>query len=204
MENKILDAIQAEKKTGLESIEYNGTGTGTGFTLLDFWKWSYSDLTSNATRGQFAEFLVGSAIGIKANSLRIEWDAFDLTTEDGIKVEVKSASYLQTWEQKDYSKISFSIKSAQSWNLENKRTPAKRHADVYVFCLLKHLDQQTINPLNANQWEFYVLPTCRLDSYTRSVQSITINSLRKLTSAIEYSLLKETVHKAFITQKSQL
>ena len=34
---------------------------------------------------------------------------------------------------------------------------AKRHSDVYVFALLAHLDQRTINPMDVSQWRFYVL-----------------------------------------------
>ncbi len=34
------------------------------FDLLSFWKWSASDLLSNATRGVIAEYLVARALGI--------------------------------------------------------------------------------------------------------------------------------------------
>ncbi|MDM8523410.1 hypothetical protein QUF80_08570 [Desulfococcaceae bacterium HSG8] len=35
--------------------------------------------------------------------------AYDLETHDGIKIEIKSAAYVQSWHQKDYSKITFRI-----------------------------------------------------------------------------------------------
>ncbi|MBK6579630.1 MAG: hypothetical protein IPG17_26280 [Sandaracinaceae bacterium] len=41
-------------------------------TVLDFWRWSMSDLVSNTARGVLAEFLVGSALGI-ASGTRVEW-----------------------------------------------------------------------------------------------------------------------------------
>ena len=55
-----------------------------------------------------------------------------------------------------------------------------RQADVYVFCLLKHKDQETINPLNLDQWVFYVLATKKLNESVGSQKTITLSSLEKL------------------------
>ena len=67
-------------------------------TTLDFWCWAYSDLLDNATRGVVAEFLVAHALG-RMNTPRRLWGAFDVRTNSGIKVEVKSAAYAQSWQQ---------------------------------------------------------------------------------------------------------
>ena len=196
-----LKEIIATPKTGNEHLEDNGKKID--YTLLDFWKWSVSDILSNATRGRFAEFIVGTAIKLDTNNLRDEWDAYDLITKSGIKIEVKSAAYIQSWNQKKYSTISFSIKSARFWDAKEnmRRGEPKRHADIYVFCHLKHKEQETINPLKMEQWDFYVLPTFALDNYERSQSSITINSLRKLTNSVEYSRLKEEIEKQNEEQK---
>jgi hypothetical protein len=193
--NEKLTSIKATVKSGSEELTFDDKTVG--YSLLDFWKWSVSDILSNATRGRFAEFIVGTSLDLKIENIRNEWDAFDLVTDDGIKIEVKSASYIQSWNQKDYSTISFSIKPAKFWDSENnmQSVESKRHADVYVFCLLKHKDQETINPLKLEQWEFYVLPTIKLDAYERSQSSITLNSLKKLTDAITYNELKENIYK---------
>ncbi len=82
------------------------------------------------------------------------------------------------------------------------RGEPKRHADLYAFCLLKHKDKNTIDPLKMEQWEFYVLPTYRIDNYERSQSSITINSLKKLTKPKKYSELKDEITKAYIEQKN--
>ena len=68
--------------------------------LKHFWEWSASDLMSNATRGILAEFLVAAAIG-QSGGVRSEWDAYDLQTTSGLKLEVKSSAYLQSWRQLD-------------------------------------------------------------------------------------------------------
>ncbi|MBN1755469.1 hypothetical protein JW877_04560 [bacterium] len=197
-----LKEIKASPKTGKESLTDNGQNTN--YNLLDFWRWSVSDILSNATRGRFAEFVVGTAVGLNPENLRNEWDAYDLTTEDGIKIEVKSAAYIQSWNQKSFSTISFSIRPARYWDAETNMESgeAKRHADLYVLCHLKHKDQKTIDPLKMEQWDFYILPTYRLDNYERSQSSITINSLKKLTEPKRYSELKSEITKSYKEQKN--
>ncbi len=199
-----LDLIVATPKSGNEELEYNNKSVG--YKLQDFWRWSLSDILSNASRGRFAEFIVGTAIGLKVENLRNEWDAYDLTTKEGFKIEIKSASYIQSWKQSKFSTISFSIKAAA--HLDNivtmQRSEAKRHADLYVFCLLRHKDQATIDPLKLEQWEFYVLPTYRLNNYKRSKSSITLPSLQKLTEAIEYNELKQKIYSSYNDQKQNV
>ena len=146
--------------------------------MLDFWKWSVSDVLSNATRGRLAEFKVAMATNIDISIARNEWSPYDLVTPNGIKLEIKSAAYLQSWYQKALSGISFSIKKARHWDSAINKISLipQRHADVYVFCILKHQDKKSVDPLNLDHWEFYVLATTELNSYTRSRHSITLNS----------------------------
>lgn len=103
-----LDKLTASLKTGEEPLRFNGAPTS--FKLIDFWKWSVSNILSNATRGRFAEFIVASATNIDTTQVRDEWAAYDLVTAEAIKIEVKSAAYIQSWFQKSLSKISFIIK----------------------------------------------------------------------------------------------
>ncbi len=188
-----LDHIKASLKTGEEPLCFKNKSLN--FTLLDFWKWSVSDILSNATRGRLAEFIVATAMGIDVTNVREEWDAYDLITSNGIKLEIKSAAYIQSWYQQVFSKISFSIKLAHCWNTETNKlsVTAKRHADVYVFCLLKHEDKKTINPLNLDHWDFYVLSTTEINNYTRSQRSITLKSLQRLTQVVVYDEIKNAV-----------
>ena len=104
---QILNRIEATLKTGQEQIVYDDKSLD--FSLLDFWRWSASDILSNATRGRFAEFIVATATNIDITKIRDEWSAYDLETPDGIKLEIKSAAYIQSWFQRALSKISFSI-----------------------------------------------------------------------------------------------
>ncbi|MFC1783678.1 hypothetical protein ACFL02_08855, partial [Planctomycetota bacterium] len=153
-----LPPIKSQRKSGRESFLYNGRKQKA--ILIDFWRWSASDLISNATRGILAEFIVAMALN-QHKKIRSEWDAYDFTTKEGLKVEVKSAAYVQSWYQNDFSKISFSIRPTKAWNIETNKQEEeqKRQADVYVFALLKHLEQETINTLDLNQWTFFVIST---------------------------------------------
>jgi len=186
--------LNASLKTGNETFTLNHDNLD--FQLIDFWKWSVSDLVSNATRGRLAEFIVAKALGINTDNVRDEWQAYDLITPGNIKIEVKSASYIQSWHQKELSKISFSIKKSRSWdadtNIQSKES--KRQADAYIFALLKHTDKDTINPLNLDQWVFYVLTTEEINNYPRSQHSITLKSLEKLTKCIDYYSIKNELH----------
>jgi hypothetical protein len=188
-----LDRIQVTLKTGNEHLAYNGKSLD--FSLMDFWRWSVSDILSNATRGRLAEFIVATATNIDTTKCREEWNAFDLETPGGIKLEIKSAAYLQSWFQRTLSKISFSTKPALYWDslTNNFSKTAKRHADVYVFCLLHHDNKRTVNPLNLDQWEFYVLATNQLNNYTRSQHSITLRSLKGLTKTVCYDRLDKEI-----------
>ncbi len=170
------------------------------FKLLDFWKWSVSDLVSNTTRGVLAEFIVATAVNINFSIPRADWDAYDLTTPDGIKIEVKSASFIQSWHQERLSKISFSIKPALHWDSKTgKQSKTRaRHADVYVMCLLSTTDQEIINPLDLDQWEFYVLSVQEINNYERSRLMITLKSLEKLTNSISYNQLDREIKNKYI------
>jgi hypothetical protein len=180
-------------KTGNEPLIFDGKPVG--FKLSEFWQWSVSDLVSNVTRGRLAEFIVATSLRVDLSIIRDEWQAFDLLTPDGLKVEVKSAAFVQSWNQKRLSSISFSTRATRYWDSKTNvqaKVP-KRQADVYVFCLLKHTDKATIDPLELNQWEFHVLSTRELDSYKRSQHSITLKSLRRLSLPVTYDHIRNEV-----------
>ena len=198
-----LGVVKPTIKTGSEQLTVNGVDIG--HSLLEFWRWGFSDILSNTERGKLAEFIVGSAIGTDFNRVNDAWGAYDLTSEDGIKIEVKTSAYIQSWYQNKYSSISFSIKSARYWNPETQilEEEPKRHADVYVFCLLKHKDQATIDPLKLEQWEFYVLSTSILDHYKENQKTIGLGALKKLAMPVTYSELEVRIRAANNVQQNQ-
>ncbi|MEE9431929.1 MAG: hypothetical protein V3V16_12855 [Melioribacteraceae bacterium] len=173
-----LKEIITEQKSGNECFSLNNQDLD--FNLIDFWIWNQSNLIENRTRGILAEFIVKQALNI-INDTRIEWDSYDLETENGIKIEIKSASYIQSWKQKKYSEINFGIAPTKGEPINPKYDGKyRRWSDFYVFCLLEHKNQNTIRPMDINQWTFYVLRTEVLDKKKPNQKSIGLNSLLKL------------------------
>jgi hypothetical protein len=75
MELDSLRYIPVVRKSGDEPFKRDGKEMQ--FRLLDFWKWSASDLIGNAQRGILAEYIVASVLGI-ANTggeslFRLSW-----------------------------------------------------------------------------------------------------------------------------------
>lgn len=197
-----LGRIPQSRRDGSE--RFHRSGEDLGFDLLGFWKWSVSDVVSNATRGRLAEYIIAQAIGA-AGGVRDEWAAYDLHDPRGIAIEVKSAAYIQSWHQDRLSTISFNCPKSRAWNPETNRQSnvQTRQAQVYVFALLAHQDQSTLDPFDVAQWEFYVVPTFVLDERKRSQHSITLTSLRALHGPpVAYSELRSAVGVAAETHRS--
>jgi len=189
-----LNCLTITRKEGNEPFHINGHELD--YDLLSFWKWFASDLVGNTIRGIIAEYIVARALGLAKSGIRDGWAAYDMETLSGKKIEVKSAAFIQSWHQKHLSSIQFVIPKTRAWDADTntQSTESKRQADVYVFALLVHTDKATIDPLNIDQWRFYVLPTSILDARKRSQHSITLNTLEKLcTGAIRYPDLQEAV-----------
>ena len=199
MPNEMTDSLPAllvTRKTGAEALHINGRALPV--TLLSFWQWSVSDLVSNVTRGRLAEFIVATALGIDTSGVRNEWDAFDLVTRTGIKLEVKSSAHVQSWYQARLSNIVWRTPRTRAWDATTNvfSKESRRQADVYVMALLQHREKETVDPLNLDQWCFFVVATRVLDARTRSQHSITLKSLAALGKAVSYSGLAEAVEHA--------
>jgi hypothetical protein len=162
------------KKSGNEPIQSEGSP---GATILDYWRWAHSDVLGNTERGVFAEFLVGLALGLN-EGIRTEWEKYDLNY-NGKKIEVKSSAYLQTWTIDKHSRILFSIGAKRHWDIESRKysEEAMRHADIYVFCLLECRDQGKVNPLDTNQWCFYVMTTQEIEKGFSKAASLSLERL---------------------------
>lgn len=174
-----LPALNVNRKSSNEIFRCNGVEQGN--SLADFWKWSVSDLVSNATRGLLAEYLDASALG-KVDGVRREWDAYDIRLRDGTKIEVKSSAYCQSWAQRKLSRPSFSIRQSYGWDAETNIVSNEqlRNAEIYVFCLLAERDQTKIDPMNLDQWEFYVVPAKVINEHCRGQKTIGLWGLLRL------------------------
>jgi hypothetical protein len=163
----------------------------------EFLAWAYDDLLTNTTRGVLAEYIVAKALGIR-DTKRVEWDQYDLEI-NGVGVEVKSAAYAQSWEQTGPSVISFGIGPKTGWDARANTYAASpgRSAAVYVFCLLNGTDSDHVDPLDVEQWTFYVLPTSVLNREVPEQKTIRLGPLKDLGAhSCAYGELKAAIHAA--------
>jgi len=165
-----IDPPEVVALTGAERF------TGLDADVRDFWSYAMSDLRMNNTRGYLAEFLVAKAVG--APGLRIEWDAYDVLSPEGIRIEVKTAGYMQSWRQQAPSRINFIVKKAHTWSPEAGESLDKSlNADVYVFALQSAGDHDSYDMLDLSQWSFFVASRAVLEA-----SGVETFSLRKLES----------------------
>ncbi|MBK1629854.1 hypothetical protein CKO31_03670 [Thiohalocapsa halophila] len=171
--------ISGTRKTGSEA--FKSEGRQLPFDLLSFWQWSSSDLVGNALRGLLAEYIVAIAVGC-SDRTRVEWNPYDLETPEGVRIEVKSGAYIQSWAQASLSRITFDIRPTQGWDASRNTYShqVKRQSDVYAFCLLEHRHQETVDPLNLDQWTFYVISTAKLNRFVGAQKTISLTALLKL------------------------
>jgi hypothetical protein len=163
-------------------------------TVLDFWRWSTADLMSNATRGILAEFIVATALDM-TGEIREEWAPVDLTYK-GVPIEVKAAGYLQAWGQGKLTAPKFGVTKARYYDRATGeyRGERRRHADLYVFCLHHCCDATQVNPLDLDQWSFYVTPTSLLEQHFPTADLVSLRQLEKISaSPVSYSGLREEV-----------
>lgn len=166
------------KLTGNEHFYFDDMPIGK--LLSDFWAWNSSDLLNNTLRGALAEFIVATALELDTDTCRKDWSAYDLETPSGIKIEVKSSAYLQSWNPDRISDIRFNIRPTRAWDAETDFSDeVKRQSDVYVFCVYASKVKED-TPLLLDQWEFYVLPTDVLNQRCGNQKTISLNSLLSL------------------------
>lgn len=178
MENDLeFPEIPPRILSGRECI--TGSDGKTIASVSDYWRWAHSDLIDNTERGVLAEYIVARAMGTE-DLPRSNWASYDLIAGQ-IRIEVKASGYIQSWGQKGLSKIQFGIPKTVTWNHNKGRYEGgkTRHADVYVFCLLKQCEQERLNPLDLSQWEFYVVPTELINERFGERESITLQCLQE-------------------------
>lgn len=174
--------IEVIKLTGNEQFKNVGNKK---FSVLEFWRYGFSNLNSNVLRGAFAEFIVENALrGNEEIDVRNPWGDSDVIAPNGKKIEVKCCSYIQDWDQNDFSKILWSGLKAKSlyWSSAVSafpRSPEDYKSDIYVLALLKHQDHSTLDILDMDQWCFWVLTKEKIKEITKNGNSVSLIKLQK-------------------------
>lgn len=189
---------------------YNGdekiicNGEYTPYTMLDFWKWAYSNIRYNMQRGTFADYLVRCALETGGFATRPEigtgFEPYDLegpmiaSTGKPSRIEVKSAATLQAWGMS--SRIAFSIapaRVAQDGDVKHN-SPQQRNNDLYVFALYT-ATESSANTLDLYWWRFYVLPTYIIngDSRLSKQKTISLKSIERHCKQLEFTELYDAI-----------
>lgn len=165
-------------------------------TIVDFWRWAYSDVLSNGNRSVFAEFMVGKALGC-LDQPRIEWDSVDLHYGE-FGIEVKASAACQRWFHSKPSRISFSIRKAPFWNDASGKYEGEptRSAHCYVFCCHPEEDRTKANVLDVQSWDFYVVPVQTLNNALGHQKSVSLATVKRHGMHCKFDGLKEMVDSA--------
>jgi len=150
---------------------------GLGLTMLDYWAWAYSDVLENTQRATFAEFLVGAVLGV-VDGVRIGWGGWDLSYR-GKLIEVKASAYLQTWNQRKLSRLSFRI--AKRLQLDEDGITyvgdPVHASDCFVFCLFADKDADSADILDVDRWRFKVVASAEIARRFGDQKSVGWNTL---------------------------
>ena len=176
---------------GNENFTFNNNELN--FGILDFWIYKYSNIYN--LQEVIAEFIVEKALNIEKPHNTDSWTLFDILYRN-CRIEIKESSYYHPWNEN--GKISnqriFGITKANS-NYEDTGSENKfeRQNDIYVFCLNTGITKESSNPMNLNNWEFYIVPTSVINEKCGNNKKISLNRVRQLTKAITYDKLKESI-----------
>lgn len=165
------------------------------FGLLEFWQQKYSNIYN--MQEVIAEFLVEKALGIDKAQNTDYWTLYDILYRN-YRIEIKETSYYHPWNENGIvSKYrSFGITKANSnYDIKDCENKFERQNDIYVFCLNTGNTKEESNPMNLNNWEFYIVPTSIINEKCGNNKTITLGKVRKLTQKVSYDKIKENIDK---------
>ena len=149
-----------------------------GFNVADYWRLQFSNLIDNL--GFVAEFLIAQALSKDEPDNCNGWTVYDLGYR-GKRIEVKATSYWQSWKKSHIiSEIrNFSIRKTYL-DYQNNKSEKARQNDIYIFCLDKGKTKEAANPLNLDNWDFYVVPTKVINDTFGDQKVLSLKRLKEL------------------------
>jgi hypothetical protein len=176
----LLDgAVEGPPGCPCGSEHFRSGGTWLDLTLLDFWRWSESDLLAAPTRARLVEFVVAALLGVRTPKPRSDRSP-DLLTADGTAVRVKSASAVTVEGRRDPGKVHF---SPLPWRAPRRgpSVPATvPRSRAHVFVVIGNAEPADVNPLDLDQWRFYVPSTARLEEKMKRQRALSLAVLAGL------------------------
>ena len=167
-----------------------------------FLSWAFGDTLDNTLRAVIAEFIVHQAVS-GLSSHRANWDAYDVTSQDGTTIEVKSSGLVHSWTSPKPSAPTYDISKKEPWLADENQYLGKtcRYSDVWVFAFHHEDRRDRADPFNVNQWEFLVTTSEWLDQTFGDQKTVRRSVL--LASGlkpVEYSGLSQAVAEATVSR----
>ena len=190
-----LDVAAPNLLTGKEPLTMGGEPIG--YTVLDFWSFQHSNIWD--VQEEIAEFIVAKALGQNLPYNKNGWTLWDLNYR-GKRIEVKETGYYHSWraDGKVSQVRTFGITKAYSRYKDNTSS-FERQNDVYVFCLNTGETRESSNPLELDNWRFWVVRTSTINEFCGDNKHITLGRLKKIANSpcgVGYAELKATVDAA--------
>ena len=179
--------------SGQEEFKLNGEKAG--FNVLDFWRFQFSNLAD--MQGRVGEFLVAMALRKETSDNNNGWTLWDIDYR-GLRIEVKTTAYYQPWrDSKSFIEQRWGNESSipqndsehnysehRNFGITKSKDPQdnefKRMNDIYVFVINNGKTKEKANPLNLENWKFFVIPTSVINHECGDNKSIGISKVRKL------------------------
>ena len=124
------------------------------------------------------------------------WTVYDLNYR-GKRIEVKATSYWQSWKKSHAisEQRTFSIRKTYV-DYQNNKSEKERQNDIYIFCLDKGREEKSSNPLNLENWTFFVVPTSVINDSFGDQKVLSLNKIKTIErygEELTYGQIKETV-----------
>ena len=173
-------------------------------SVLDYWRQECCALVS--LQDSIAEFLVSRALGITKAENIVKWTGYDVSYKNK-RIEVKATSYIHAWNKGKFSENrTFSIAPSHTgwWAVkdESERKKLSRQSEMYIFCVNTQKDYENYDPLLVDSWDFYVVPTFRINERCERTgnpnqKTIRLNRVQKLAGeSVKWTGLKKKVEEA--------
>ena len=189
-----------ELLNGTEPFVMNGKSVG--FNMLDFWKFEFSNIYD--MQDEISEFIVAKALEIDVPYNKEMWTLCDIMYRDK-RIEVKETSYYHPWNKDGQvsEQRAFGITKANSiYEKPDEENKYERQNDLYIFCVVNGNTREESNPLNLNNWDFYIVPTSVINEKCKDNKTISLSRIQNMGyRPFDFSKIKEEVDKQIEAMK---
>lgn len=177
MDDNNVKKYDAYYLSGEECFRYNDEETE--LKILDMWRWYFSDLFD--IKAVVAEYMVSKALGFTKPYNTGYWTAHRIEYRERI-IDLRAATYIR----------SMRYKRAEG-NMVRHIDIRAKDGDIYVFCINTGKTDIEADPLNLNNWRFYIIPVWYLENECEKNRSISLTKVQRLVKDVDIMEFKEYI-----------